>query len=71
MQLNWQQRLTCATREHGMCCVGFASLSGSAMNSTCSNGEVDVDDMFVGGVSPQTTGTLNPEDPLPHSCESR
>lgn len=24
------------------------------------HGEVDVDDMFLGGVSPQATGTLNP-----------
>jgi hypothetical protein len=35
------------------------------------DGEVDVDDMFIGGVSPQTTGTLNPQDPLPHCGESR
>ena len=35
------------------------------------NGEVDGDDMFVGGVSPQTTGTLNPQDPLPHRGEPR
>jgi hypothetical protein len=35
------------------------------------DGEVDVDDMFVGGVSPQTTGTLNPQGPLPHRGESR
>lgn len=33
-------------------------------------GEVDVDDMFVGGVSPQTAGALNPQDPLSHRGES-
>jgi len=35
------------------------------------NGEVDVVDMFVGGVSPQTTRMLNPPGPLPHCGESR
>jgi hypothetical protein len=34
-----------------MCFADSASLSGSEKNSTCSGGEVDVDDMFVGGVS--------------------
>ena len=35
------------------------------------NGEVDGDDVFVGGVSLQATGTLNPEGPLPHHGRSR
>jgi len=35
------------------------------------NGDVDVDDMFVGGVSPQTTGMLNPQGALSHCGESR